>query len=144
MQRRIEGPSIKGKRVLVVEDTTTTGASPTDAVRWLQRRSAASSARSAVTARVVSRSSIAASASGLGHSAPPARLIRLPSRSADTSSGTWAFTLKSSMTARSCAMSPPRSRCSVGTSDSRTTSVAEGASLTRRNPAAPDARRGTR
>ncbi|GAA1166172.1 orotate phosphoribosyltransferase [Corynebacterium glaucum] len=32
MQRRIEGPSIVGKRVLVVEDTTTTGNSPLTAV----------------------------------------------------------------------------------------------------------------
>ena len=32
MQRRIEGPSIKDKRVLVVEDTTTTGNSPLTAV----------------------------------------------------------------------------------------------------------------
>lgn len=32
MQRRIEGPSISGKRVLVVEDTTTTGNSPLTAV----------------------------------------------------------------------------------------------------------------
>jgi orotate phosphoribosyltransferase len=32
LQQRIEGPSIMGRRVLVVEDTTTTGASPTDAV----------------------------------------------------------------------------------------------------------------
>ena len=32
MQRRIEGPSIEGKRVLVVEDTTTTGNSPLTAV----------------------------------------------------------------------------------------------------------------
>lgn len=32
MQRRIEGPDIKGKRVLVVEDTTTTGNSPLTAV----------------------------------------------------------------------------------------------------------------
>jgi orotate phosphoribosyltransferase len=32
LQQRIEGPSIKGRRVLVVEDTTTTGASPMDAV----------------------------------------------------------------------------------------------------------------
>jgi orotate phosphoribosyltransferase len=32
LQQRIEGPSIKGRRVLVVEDTTTTGASPLDAV----------------------------------------------------------------------------------------------------------------
>jgi len=32
LQQRVEGPSIKGRRVLVVEDTTTTGASPMDAV----------------------------------------------------------------------------------------------------------------
>lgn len=32
MQRRIEGPNIEGKRVLVVEDTTTTGNSPLTAV----------------------------------------------------------------------------------------------------------------
>ena len=32
MQRRIEGPSIAGQRVLVVEDTTTTGNSPLTAV----------------------------------------------------------------------------------------------------------------
>jgi orotate phosphoribosyltransferase len=32
LQQRIEGPSITGRRVLVVEDTTTTGASPMAAV----------------------------------------------------------------------------------------------------------------
>ena len=32
MQRRIEGPDIAGRRVLVVEDTSTTGASPSEAV----------------------------------------------------------------------------------------------------------------
>ena len=32
LQQRIEGPSIEGRRVLVVEDTTTTGASPLAAV----------------------------------------------------------------------------------------------------------------
>lgn len=32
MQRRIEGPDIKGRRVLVVEDTSTTGGSPLTAV----------------------------------------------------------------------------------------------------------------
>jgi len=32
LQQRIEGPSIKGRRVVIVEDTTTTGASPLDAV----------------------------------------------------------------------------------------------------------------
>ncbi|HET7399704.1 MAG TPA: orotate phosphoribosyltransferase [Intrasporangium sp.] len=33
LQQRIEGPSISGRRVLVVEDTTTTGASPLEAVK---------------------------------------------------------------------------------------------------------------
>lgn len=32
MQRRIEGPAIDGRRVLIVEDTSTTGASPLTAV----------------------------------------------------------------------------------------------------------------
>ncbi|WP_406267606.1 orotate phosphoribosyltransferase [Nocardia sp. NBC_00881] len=36
MQRQIEGPDIIGKRVLVVEDTTTTGNSPLTAVRALR------------------------------------------------------------------------------------------------------------
>ncbi|GAA5102171.1 MULTISPECIES: orotate phosphoribosyltransferase [Nocardia] len=36
MQRQIEGPNIVGKRVLVVEDTTTTGNSPLTAVRALR------------------------------------------------------------------------------------------------------------
>jgi orotate phosphoribosyltransferase len=36
MQRRIEGPDVQGRRVLVVEDTTTTGASPLKAVEALR------------------------------------------------------------------------------------------------------------
>ncbi|WP_371829468.1 orotate phosphoribosyltransferase [Rhodococcoides yunnanense] len=36
MQRQIEGPDIVGKRVLVVEDTTTTGNSPLTAVKALR------------------------------------------------------------------------------------------------------------
>ena len=36
MQRRIEGPDVTGKRVLVVEDTTTTGNSPMTAVEALR------------------------------------------------------------------------------------------------------------
>ncbi len=36
MQRQIEGPDVAGKRVLVVEDTTTTGNSPLTAVRALR------------------------------------------------------------------------------------------------------------
>ena len=33
LQQRIEGPAVGGRRVLVVEDTSTTGASPLEAVR---------------------------------------------------------------------------------------------------------------
>lgn len=36
LQRQIEGPEVAGKRVLVVEDTTTTGNSPLTAVRALR------------------------------------------------------------------------------------------------------------
>jgi orotate phosphoribosyltransferase len=36
LQQRIEGPSVEGRRVLVVEDTSTTGASPLDAARAVQ------------------------------------------------------------------------------------------------------------
>ena len=40
MQRRVEGPDIVGRRVLVVEDTTTTGNSPLTAVRALREAGA--------------------------------------------------------------------------------------------------------
>ena len=40
MQRRIEGPDVTGRRVLVVEDTTTTGNSPLTAVRALREAGA--------------------------------------------------------------------------------------------------------
>lgn len=40
MQRRVEGPDIVGKRVLVVEDTTTTGNSPLTAVAALRETGA--------------------------------------------------------------------------------------------------------
>ncbi|GAA4821539.1 orotate phosphoribosyltransferase [Tomitella cavernea] len=40
MQRRIEGPDVRGRRVLVVEDTTTTGNSPLTAVRALREEGA--------------------------------------------------------------------------------------------------------
>ncbi|WP_371204714.1 phosphoribosyltransferase family protein, partial [Dietzia sp. UCD-THP] len=40
MQRRVEGPDIVGKRVLVVEDTTTTGNSPLTAVTALREAGA--------------------------------------------------------------------------------------------------------
>lgn len=40
MQRRIEGPDVVGKRVLVVEDTTTTGNSPLTAVDAFQEAGA--------------------------------------------------------------------------------------------------------
>ena len=36
MRRRVEGPSVEGRRVLVVEDTTTTGSSPLTAIRALR------------------------------------------------------------------------------------------------------------
>src|SRR4051812_48563898 len=40
MQQRIEGPSVTGRRVLVVEDTSTTGASPLTAVAALREAGA--------------------------------------------------------------------------------------------------------
>lgn len=40
MQRRIEGPDVQGRRVLVVEDTTTTGNSPLTAVHALSEAGA--------------------------------------------------------------------------------------------------------
>ena len=40
MQRRIEGPEVAGRRVLVVEDTSTTGASPIAAVQALREAGA--------------------------------------------------------------------------------------------------------
>ena len=41
LQRRIEGPDVSGRRVLAVEDTSTTGASPLAAVDALQEAGAA-------------------------------------------------------------------------------------------------------
>ncbi len=40
MQRRIEGPDVKGRRVLVVEDVSTTGGSPLTAVEALREAGA--------------------------------------------------------------------------------------------------------
>lgn len=40
MQRRVEGPDIKGRRVLVVEDTSTTGGSPLEAVEAVREAGA--------------------------------------------------------------------------------------------------------
>ncbi|GAA3568960.1 orotate phosphoribosyltransferase [Nonomuraea rosea] len=40
MQRRIEGPEVKGRRVLAVEDTSTTGSSPLTAVEALKEAGA--------------------------------------------------------------------------------------------------------
>ncbi|EFV13747.1 orotate phosphoribosyltransferase [Segniliparus rugosus] len=40
MRRRVEGPSVEGRRVLVVEDTTTTGNSPLTAIRALREAGA--------------------------------------------------------------------------------------------------------
>jgi len=56
MQRRIEGPSIAGQRVLVVEDTTTTGNSPLTAVEACR----AEGAEVAAVATVVDRATGAA------------------------------------------------------------------------------------
>lgn len=56
LQQRIEGPSIKGRRVLIVEDTTTTGASPLAAVE----------AARAAGALVVAVATIADRATGAG------------------------------------------------------------------------------
>lgn len=56
MRRRVEGPSVKGKRVLVVEDTTTTGNSPLTAVHELR----AAGAEVVAVATVVDRSTGAA------------------------------------------------------------------------------------
>ena len=41
LQRRIEGPDVSGRRVLVVEDTSTTGASPLAAADALREAGAA-------------------------------------------------------------------------------------------------------
>ncbi|MFD6494283.1 orotate phosphoribosyltransferase [Streptomyces sp. NPDC059944] len=40
LQRRVEGPDIKGRRVLVVEDTSTTGGSPLEAVQAVREAGA--------------------------------------------------------------------------------------------------------
>ncbi|ADG98073.1 orotate phosphoribosyltransferase [Segniliparus rotundus DSM 44985] len=40
MRRRVEGPAVEGRRVLVVEDTTTTGNSPLTAIRALREAGA--------------------------------------------------------------------------------------------------------
>lgn len=40
MRRRVEGPSVEGRRVLVVEDTTTTGNSPITAIHALREAGA--------------------------------------------------------------------------------------------------------
>ena len=40
MQRRVEGPDIAGRRVLVVEDTSTTGGSPLTAVEAVREAGA--------------------------------------------------------------------------------------------------------
>ena len=46
LQRRIEGPDITGRRVLVVEDTSTTGGSPLTAVEAVREAGARGRARS--------------------------------------------------------------------------------------------------
>jgi orotate phosphoribosyltransferase len=51
LQRRIEGPGVAGARVLVVEDTSTTGASALTAVRALQEAGAVVTGVAAVVDR---------------------------------------------------------------------------------------------
>ncbi len=41
LQQRIEGPSIEGRQILVVEDTTTTGNSPLEAIKAVREAGAA-------------------------------------------------------------------------------------------------------
>jgi orotate phosphoribosyltransferase len=40
LQQRIEGPSVEGRQVLVVEDTTTTGNSPLEAIKAVREAGA--------------------------------------------------------------------------------------------------------
>ncbi len=70
----------------------------------------ASSAMMRLTSAVTSRSSMAASASGLGISTPAARLMRLPSRSAEIRSGAGAPALRPAISARSASASGPACR----------------------------------
>src|SRR5680860_1262275 len=65
LQQRIEGPSITGRRVLIVEDTTTTGASPMDAVAAALEEGA----------EVVAVATIADRATGARPRRPSARLL---------------------------------------------------------------------
>ncbi|SES32702.1 orotate phosphoribosyltransferase [Corynebacterium cystitidis] len=62
MQRRIEGPSIVGKRVLVVEDTTTTGNSPLTAVEAVRAEGAEVVAVATVVDRATGAGSVLAEA----------------------------------------------------------------------------------
>ncbi len=64
MQRRVEGPDIKGRRVLVVEDTSTTGGSPLTAVEAVREAGA--------------RGRGAWRRSSTGRRAPPRRSSRAP------------------------------------------------------------------
>ena len=58
MQRQIEGPEVAGRRVLAVEDTSTTGGSPLEAVRALR----AAGAEVVAVATIVDRATGAAEA----------------------------------------------------------------------------------
>ena len=63
MQRRIEGPSIAGKKVLVVEDTTTTGNSPLTAVEACRAEGAEVVAVATVVDRATGAEQVLADAS---------------------------------------------------------------------------------
>ena len=68
MQRRVEGPDITGRRVLVVEDTSTTGGSPLTAVEAVRE----AGAEVVAVATIVDRATGAAEkiAEGAGRAVP--------------------------------------------------------------------------
>jgi orotate phosphoribosyltransferase len=66
MQRQVEGPDIKGRRVLVVEDTSTTGGSPLTAVEAVR----AAGAEVVAVATIVDRATGAAEKITAGASVP--------------------------------------------------------------------------
>ncbi len=78
LQQRIEGPSIEGRRVLVVEDTSTTGASPLDAARAAQEAGAT----------VVAVATIADRATGAAGEVRGCR-VRVPPRRSGSRTSAW-------------------------------------------------------
>ncbi|GAA4113712.1 orotate phosphoribosyltransferase [Knoellia locipacati] len=66
LQQRIEGPSIEGRRVLIVEDTSTTGASPLDAAKAAQEAGATVVGVATIADRATGAAQVFAGA-GLGY-----------------------------------------------------------------------------